>query len=357
MRRIVFWTESLNMHTSCMFEELGKQIDVIAIYYIRGNRDFGELPFKNIKMIRISNKYDVDKLIDETKDCVHVNSALKLYDREDAFILNYALRRMLKENYFVVSLYLEQYYYWGIKGLLRRLKWGWLFNFGYARKLKALGCCGYTGVNAHRKAFVPQKKLFDFIYTVPTSDSYLINTTDTAQCKLEGFIDNTGESHPRRFVFVGQLRERKSIIELISVFNSIDADYELYVIGDGPQKNKVMELSANNDKIRYLGKLRPIQVRSVLSNSDCLILPSKLEGWGCVVNEALMSGCRVITSSVVGARALISKQKERGQIFKNLNWSDLRNCVLREFNIEGGVKSTFLIGRKILPPSEKLNIS
>ena len=240
MRRIVFWTESLNMHTSCMFEELGKHIDVIAIYYIRGNRDFGELPFKNIKMFRISNKHEADKIIDEFKDCVHVNSALKLYDREDAFILNYALRRMLKENYFVVSLYLEQYYYWGVKGLLRRLKWGLLFNFGYARKLKALGCCGYTGVIAHRKAFVPQKKLFDFIYTVPTSDSYLINTTDTVQCKLGGFIDNTEESHPRRFVFVGQLRERKSIIELVNVFNSIDRDYELYIIGDGPQKTKLL---------------------------------------------------------------------------------------------------------------------
>ena len=88
----------------------------------------------------------------------------------------------------------------------------------------------------------------------------------------------------------------------------------------------------NNERIRYLGKLKPIQVRQVLCNSDVLVLPSKLEGWGCVVNEALMSGCRVITSSVVGARALIGKQKERGQIFENLNWSDLKKCVLRELN-------------------------
>lgn len=334
--RIIFWAESLNMHTSCMFEELGKLTDVTGVYYNRGNRDFGNLPLRSIKLVKISNREEADKIIDETKDCIHVNRALKLYDSEGIIIFNYALRRMLKENYFVVSLYLEQYYYWGIKGVLRRLKWGWLFNFGYARKLKALGCCGYTGVNAHRKAFVPQKKLFDFIYTVPTSDSYLINTTDTVQCQLDDFIDNTEEVHARRFVFVGQLRERKSIIELINVFNSIDRDYELYVIGDGPQKDEFIRLIEHNDRIRYLGKLRPIQVRQVLSFSDCLILPSKLEGWGCVVNEALMSGCRVITSSVVGARALIEKCKERGQIFKNSNWDDLRNCILREFNTGGG---------------------
>ena len=153
--RIIFWAESLYMHTSCMFEELGKLTDVTGVYYNRGNRDFGNLPLRSIKLVKISNREEADKIIDETKDCIHVNRALKLYDSEGIIIFNYALRRMLKENYFVVSLYLEQYYYWGIKGVLRRLKWGWLFNFGYARKLKALGCCGYTGVNAHRKAFVP----------------------------------------------------------------------------------------------------------------------------------------------------------------------------------------------------------
>ena len=118
---------------------------------------------KNINLVKISNREEVDKIIDVTKDCIHVNRALKLYDSESIIIFNYALRRMLKENYFVVSLFLEQYYYWGIKGLLRILKWGWLFNFGYARKLKALGCCGRTGIEAHRKAFVSRKKLFDFV--------------------------------------------------------------------------------------------------------------------------------------------------------------------------------------------------
>lgn len=257
----------------------------------------------------------------------------------------------------VVSLYLEQYYYWGIKGLFRRLKWGWLFNFSYARKIKALGCCGYTGVEAHREAFVPRKKLFDFIYTVPTSDSYLINTPSSTYMNTDDIMGRTTKSHPKLFVFVGQLSDRKSIIELITVFNSISSDYELYIIGDGFHKNKVLEFAANNDKIHYLGKLSPIEVRQVLSSSDCLVLPSKLEGWGCVVNETLMCGCRVIASSVVGARALIGKHNDRGQIFENLNWSDLRSCILTEINKMGGVKMAYLIGRKILPQSVKLNIS
>lgn len=353
MRKIIFWAESLNMHTSCMFEELGKVADVTAVYYNRGNRDFGDLPLKNINLVKISNREEVDKIIDVTKDCIHVNRALKLYDSESIIIFNYALRRMLKENYFVVSLFLEQYYYWGIKGLLRILKWGWLFNFGYARKLKALGCCGRTGIEAHRKAFVSRKKLFDFIYTVPTSDSYLINEPNV-QCNLDSIMNSIEETHIKRFVFIGQLRERKSIIELIDVFNSIDRDYKFYIIGEGLQKEKVIEAIANNDKICYLGKLKPIQVRQVLNNSDVLILPSKLEGWGCVVNEALMCGCRVITSSVVGARALIDKQNKRGQIFENLNWSDLKLCILREIdNMKQECKSSILDwSQNIMPKRE-----
>lgn len=99
MRRIVFWAEeSLNMHTSCMFEELGKLTDVTAVYYNRGNRNFGNLPLKNIKLVKISNIKDADKIINETKNYIHVNQALKVYDNKGIKIFNYALRRMLKEN-------------------------------------------------------------------------------------------------------------------------------------------------------------------------------------------------------------------------------------------------------------------
>ena len=323
----------MNMHVTSMFEELGKIRNVTIVYYSKGNRDLGELPFKNIKLLHVTNKAEVDDILNNTKNCIHINRSVKQYSNVvGSELFNYALRRLLKHKYFVITIYMEQYYWWGIKGFLRRIKWGYLFKFGYLRKYKGIGCCGSTGLDAHRKAWIPSHRLFDFIYTVPTSDSYLLqssNINDTNNCNSAlQYYKRKG----KKFVFIGSLINRKSIIELIEVFNSIADDYELNIIGTGPLNNQITSLIANNNKIHLLGKLMPLQVRDVLKQSDTLILPSKLEGWGCVINEALMSGCRVIVSNVVGARALIDKEETRGQIFKSCNWQDLKRCIIKEIN-------------------------
>lgn len=325
---IIFWTFNLNMHVTSMFEELGKMRNVTVVYYDRGNRDLGEIPFKHIKLLHISSNAEVDEVISKTRNCIHVNRNVKRYRNVvGPELFSYALHRLLKEKCFVITLYMEQYYWWGVKGFLRRIKWGHLFNIGYLRRYKAIGCCGKTGLEAHRKAWIPDRRLFDFIYTVPTSDSYLLQSFTMADC-------NSALPYYRgkRFVFIGSFVNRKSIIELIEVFNSIEDDYEFNIIGTGPLNNTVADLIANNDKIHLLGKLMPLQVRNVLKESDTLILPSKSEGWGCVVNEALMSGCRVIVSDVVGARALIDKEGTRGQIFKSCDWQDLKRCIIKEMN-------------------------
>ncbi len=326
MQEVIFWTWDITSHTINVFEEINKTSKVKVFFTKYDTRKLGCLPLKDLEIVHIQSKSEVDAIIAQTKDAVHINNALKVFNDEGIQLLNYALRKLLKRKYFCIALFQEQYYWWGWKGGLRRLKWGWIFNFGYARHLKAIGCTGWTGMEAHRKALVPNHKLFDFIYTVPTFDSN----------RLMAGNSNLKEEKVR-FVFVGQLIDRKSIIELIDIFNSIEADYELNIIGEGILRNHILSKIKENGKIHLLGKLMPADVRNILSNSDALILPSKSEGWGCVVNEALMSGCRVIVSSVVGARALIDKKETRGEIFINNGWSDLRRCIIK--SIQRGILS------------------
>lgn len=329
MKPVIFWAQTLNMHIISSFEELARHgVEVTALYYSSANRNYGNLHIKHMKLKQILNKEDADRIIRETPDYVHVNRSLKLYDDEGVRIFNYALRRMLKLKYFVLSLYMEQYYYWGIKGFLRRLRWSYLFNISYARKIRGIGCCGKTGILAHKKALVAQHRLFEFIYTVPTSNSYLI--TEAVSHNVKKYYAGGG----KKYLFIGSLIDRKSIIELIGTFSSINEEYEFIIVGEGPLAEKVKTLIHGNTKIRYLGKLMPSEVRDVLDQADTLILPSKLEGWGCVVNEALMAGCRVIVSNVVGARALIDKEGTRGQVFRNGDWEDLKKCLIKEMKIE-----------------------
>ncbi len=59
-----------------------------------------------------------------------------------------------------------------------------------------------------------------------------------------------------------------------------------------------------------------------MAQYDLLILPSRHDGWGVVVNEALLQGVPVIASDRVGAKCLI-ESSGAGLIFKSENTEEL----------------------------------
>jgi len=61
--------------------------------------------------------------------------------------------------------------------------------------------------------------------------------------------------------------------------------------------------------------------------SDLLILPSRFDGWGAVVNEALMHGVPVVCSSSCGSQDLL-RESWRGGVFESEDVSGLRRQIL-----------------------------
>lgn len=107
------------------------------------------------------------------------------------------------------------------------------------------------------------------------------------------------ENREKRFVFVGQLIERKGLRPLIEAFKQFHAefpDWVLQVIGRGPLKD-FLDVSG----IECEGFQSPQRVAQVMRESRFLILPSYEDHWGLVVHEAAASGCGLIVSSTVGA--------------------------------------------------------
>ena len=74
--------------------------------------------------------------------------------------------------------------------------------------------------------------------------------------------------------------------------------------------------------------LRNDVARQMIANSDCLILPSRWDGWGAVVNEALMMGVPVICSDTCGASDLLGNP-ERGEVFKADSVAELADVLKR----------------------------
>ncbi|MCF0055703.1 glycosyltransferase family 4 protein [Dyadobacter sp. CY356] len=128
----------------------------------------------------------------------------------------------------------------------------------------------------------------------------------------------------RRFVYVGRLAEEKNLELLIRAFiaikdnSKIPSDWKLLFVGDGPAREKLKEISgayANKGIIEFAGGHPWYKVPAWLAKSDVLILPSKSEPWGLVVNEAMVCGMPVIVSEKCGCADDLVRNGVNGFLF------------------------------------------
>jgi len=129
-------------------------------------------------------------------------------------------------------------------------------------------------------------------------------------------------NHRLRLIFVGSLLLRKGLdLAARSIEDLKQAGYEitLDVYGHGSPERFI---SPSSTCIFYKGALVPQDVQNVMAQYDILILPSRHDGWGVVVNEALLQGVPVIVSDRVGAKCLVEKNGA-GIVFKLEDGEDL----------------------------------
>ena len=99
-------------------------------------------------------------------------------------------------------------------------------------------------------------------------------------------------------LFVGRLVEVKGVSDLLAAHVSLGPTApELLVAGEGPLRAKVESTSG----VRFLGFQHPQELIELYTLADCLIVPSRDEPWGVVVNEALACGTPVVATDAVGA--------------------------------------------------------
>ncbi|WP_198021912.1 glycosyltransferase [Algiphilus aromaticivorans] len=109
------------------------------------------------------------------------------------------------------------------------------------------------------------------------------------------------------FLFVGRLIEKKGLDFLLQVY----AEYrrvaksprDLRVLGDGPERDKCEELVSFYaiNEVHFLGAGGQSDVAAEMATAHALLVPSKYEEWGLIVNEALAFSLPIIVSSTVGA--------------------------------------------------------
>lgn len=132
------------------------------------------------------------------------------------------------------------------------------------------------------------------------------------------------------FLYVGRLVEIKNIDTLINVFNKAGLkDAKLIIVGSGDQEKKLHIMSNDNPDIIFTGRLTGYNLSAWYNIADALILPSKIEPFGAVTNEALIGGCKVLISQNAGSKCLVENDVN-GNIFNPYDENELL-LKLREF--------------------------
>lgn len=295
-RRYIFWQPIPSMHQMPFLEHLHDFVDaeVVCVYADAVPSDRLALGWShplasNVRLISAADVTSADLIKGNDVDSLHCFSGMHCHPYVSA-----RFRQAIAYNT-PVALISEAHDGHGIRGSLRKLR-SLLDSRRYSSRLAMVLAMGRLGVDWYRGAGFRPETLFPFAYV---AEPRRLPTTA-----------NGAVTSPFTIAYVGQLIHRKGVDLLFNALASLmHMPWRLEVAGVGPLEQALRataKAAGFSDRIAWRGSLPNQQVSAMLGDSDLLVLPSRFDGWGVVVNEALGVGTPVVCSDACGAADLVS---------------------------------------------------
>jgi len=156
-------------------------------------------------------------------------------------------------------------------------------------------------------------------------------------CDLTRFLEccpPREDSSVTTFFFCGQMIRRKGVDLLLAAFEQLvrqGLDVRLLLVGREAELPQLLGgvSNATRARIRYEGFQPPDKLHIFFAQADVFVLPSRHEGWGVVINQALGAGLPIICSDAVGAGTDLVEDNINGLKFAAGNLNALQNCLER----------------------------
>jgi glycosyltransferase involved in cell wall biosynthesis len=121
-------------------------------------------------------------------------------------------------------------------------------------------------------------------------------------------------------LFCAKLQPWKRPIDLLHAFASAAIpDATLVFAGDGAQRadlEKEATTRGLSNKVKFLGFVNQSQLPKLYKSADVMVIPSRYEPFGLVVNEAMLCSCPVVASDRVGAIRDLITHGETGYVYR-----------------------------------------
>ncbi|MER1717470.1 glycosyltransferase, partial [Proteus mirabilis] len=301
----------ISPHMTFLYEELIKDYSITIIIcedFDTERLSQGWTP-PDLKNIQVLNVRDINIVTLRNIKCIHVFCGLftsKLFFSYIIKLSKYRKVHLISE----APIFFKKIHY------LKYLKY-WIYSLFLKNRINTVFAMGELGYCWFKK--IGFKKVIPFQYFITP---HIYNS------------EKKTISKNIKFIYIGQLIDRKNVLELASTFSKLSNDnWSLDIYGSGklfePLQKKLKNKIKDN-KVHIFNNINNEKlVTEILPQYDYLILPSKFDGWGTVVNESLSQGVKVITNNRCGSSTLVKKNILFGYIYKV---GELDNCITNIIN-------------------------
>jgi glycosyltransferase involved in cell wall biosynthesis len=200
----------------------------------------------------------------------------------------------------------ENRYEPGARLLPRWLAYTW-DALRYRRHLSGVFCIGHSGRYGGARFFsacgYPRERIVPFVHVVGSTPVQHV----------------PGQRDHKEILYVGQLIVRKRVDLLLQAFSQLAMpSAHLRLIGQGQEEQNLRQLASElgiAERVSFSRGMPNAGTIAAMAAADVLVLPSRFDGWGAVVNEALMVGTPVICSNRCGASDVIENGRN-GYVFE-----------------------------------------
>lgn len=248
---------------------------------------------------------------------VHIFSGMGAYPATTA-----SMMAVLARGTCTVGLFVEPWDPTGWRGRVRWLKYRRL-AWRLRDQIDFVLTTGPLGRRQYTRLGFPTSRVHPFGYFVQ-------ELTDTLPPAHPGPAGG-----PVRFAFVGSMNPGKQPLLLLDALARCGArDWTLDMVGDGPLRDRLISHARRlnlHPRVTWHGALANNAARRLIATSDVLVLPSRYDGWGAVVGEALLAGTRVVVSDRCGAQDLVVSDRQ-GRIVDSRDGSALTAALSAEIH-------------------------
>lgn len=154
-----------------------------------------------------------------------------------------------------------------------------------------------------------------------------------------------------RALFAGRIEDSsKGVLWLPEILDGLPASITLTVVGDGPDLPKLRRrLAGYAQRVSFAGAVQPAEIPQVMTEHDVLIMPSRFEGLGLTLIEAMAGGCVPVVSHIRGVTDTVVEHDTNGILFPVGNYTAAANAIVRLDAERDLLERMSVLAREMIP--------